>query len=90
MSGSLIPALIAAGLALSMSGCAAALDGAKMFNERCLNCHTISEVGRRLAGLTPKDRVEHLERYLIAHHAPDRAERAAIIKYINEQLDKQR
>jgi mono/diheme cytochrome c family protein len=90
MSGSLIPSLIAAGLALSTSGCAADLNGAKMFNERCLNCHTISEVGQRLAGFTPEDRAKHLERYLTAHHAPDRAECAAIIKYINEQLDKKR
>ncbi len=89
MSGSLISALIAGGLALLASGCAAKLDGAKRFNERCLDCHTISEVSQRLAGFTPKDRVAHLERYLTAHHAPDRAERTAIIMYINEQLDKQ-
>jgi len=89
ISRSLIPALIAAGLALSAFGCATDLDGAKIFNELCLNCHTISEVGQRLAGFTPKDGAEHLERHLASHHAPDRAERAAIIRYIVEQTARQ-
>ncbi len=88
MSGSLISALIAGGLALLVSGCAANLDGEKRFNERCLVCHTISEVSQRLAGFTPRDREAHLESYLTAHHAPDRAERIAIILYINQKLDK--
>ncbi len=85
-----IALLIAAAIA-GLGACAAETAGAegkKLFNKRCGNCHKVGDVGQGLKGLTAEERTRHLDRFLAVHHAPDATERAAIIAYMNERLDR--
>jgi mono/diheme cytochrome c family protein len=84
----LFAALFAVGVALSPHALAADLDGKKTFKKRCANCHKIGQIGQGLKGLTAEERTRHLDRFLSAHHASNREERAAIINYMNEQLSR--
>jgi mono/diheme cytochrome c family protein len=88
MTRLLFAALLAAGVALTPHALAAELDGKKTFKKRCANCHKIGQIGQGLKGLTAEERTRHLDRFLSAHHASNREERAAIINYMNEQLSR--
>jgi mono/diheme cytochrome c family protein len=72
-----------------VSACDAHRAGENAFNQRCLGCHTLSEIEQRLAGRPAADCVRHLEPFLAQHHAPDPAEREAILAWLDARLCRQ-
>jgi hypothetical protein len=61
-----------------------------VFTEACLTCHTLSEVGQRLAGRAGSQCVQYLERFLPQHHSPETGEREKVVVYLDAQLCRQR
>ncbi len=75
-------ALLAATLALAPLA-AHAHDGAKLYAQRCLNCHSVPAMAGIVQRLGPDAAVrERLEALLPFHHAPDHQDHAAIIDYV--------
>lgn len=75
-------ALLAATLALAPVA-AQAHDGARLYAQRCLNCHSTQAMAGLVQRLGPDAAVrERLEALLPLHHAPDHQDHAAIIDYV--------
>lgn len=88
MLRSLVIAALACSVLAQSALWAAELDGRKLFKKRCGTCHKVTKVGQGLKGFTDEERLKHFDRFLSAHHAPDRAERLAIIDYMNGAMYK--
>jgi mono/diheme cytochrome c family protein len=61
---------------------ATAADGEQAFKDRCAKCHTARSMRAVVARKPLADRAAELDRFLVAHYAPDPAERAAIVQYL--------
>lgn len=73
---------LAATLALAPLA-AGAHDGARLYTQRCLNCHSTQAMAGLVQRLGPDAAVrERLEALLPVHHAPDHQDHAAIIDYV--------
>jgi len=60
-------------------------DGRKLFSQRCALCHSVRKPVAALRNRLPADREDFLQRFLVSHHAPDPAERKAVIAYLIKQ-----
>jgi len=77
--------LAAVGLALAagLAGPARAHDGARLYVQRCAQCHSTERMGALVQRLGTDDAVrQRLAVLLPRHHAPDDADRDAIIQYV--------
>ena len=72
---------------LLATGAARAQDaGAKDFKDRCAACHKVETViGFTKKRTDAKERTAWLEKKLAKHNAPDAAQRARIIAYLEAQ-----
>lgn len=83
------PALTArAGLAWALlaalaGGPAQAHDGARLYQQRCAQCHSAERMAEIVQRLGPDDAVRtRLEALLPRHHAPDAEEREALVRHV--------
>ncbi len=71
-----------AALLLASAG-AAAHDGARLYQQRCAQCHSAERMGEIVQRLGPDDAVrQRLEALLPRHHASDAADREAIVLHV--------
>lgn len=62
---------------------AQAANGEAAYRDACASCHrTPARVVRRYLDLAPQQRQSELDRFLTGHHAPDEAQRGAIIAWL--------
>lgn len=74
--GMLAPLLLA-------STAASAHDGARLYQQRCAQCHSTERMGEIVQRLGPDDAVrQRLEALLPRHHASDADEREAIVLHV--------
>ena len=62
---------------------ASAHDGAKLYQQRCVQCHSVDSMADTVQRLGPDDAVRaRLEALLPRHHAPDAEEREALVRHV--------
>lgn len=83
--GALLAALLTLGSGAARAQ-AAESDGARAYEKACASCHRIpSRVIRPFVRLPPAERQARLDAFLKTHHAPDDAQRAAIVSWLEQQ-----
>jgi cytochrome c2 len=75
-------ALGAAIIAGSLVFAASAQEAPTTFTARCTNCHSVQQIGTKLAARPKDTREEFLKGFLGRHFAPPEADRPAIIAYL--------
>jgi mono/diheme cytochrome c family protein len=78
-----LAALLAAFAPGSATAQSAAISGETAYAESCAACHrTPARFMRRYTDKAPAQRQAELDKFLVGHHAPDPATRAAIIAWL--------
>jgi mono/diheme cytochrome c family protein len=65
------------------AGATGSADAGALYKERCGSCHTERRLVSRLKAWPENGRAARLDKLLASHHAPDAAERAALVAFLD-------